>query len=535
MTQAVTLSDFFDESCSKYSQLPAFTCMGQTLTFAEVHQYATQFASYLQNHTSLEAGDRIAIQMPNLLQYPIAVYGALKAGLVVVNTNPLYTDREIKHQLNDSGAKALLVLANIAKEASEVIKDTPVETVIVTEVADLHPFIKRHLINFVVKRVKKMVPKVDFDQPVAFTEAMSLGAQSSLKPVTAKPEDVAILQYTGGTTGVAKGAMLSHRNLMANQRQMVAHLEECMVEGKEIYVAPLPLYHIYAFNFHCVSLFGRGARNILIPNPRDLPALVGAIKNEPITGFVGLDTLFKALCNNDAFAQLDFSKLRTTSSGGMALTSDTAELWKSVTGVVPNEGYGLTETSPVVSANRADDIQPGTVGVPLPGTEVKTVDENGKTTAVGEPGELLVRGPQVMEGYWQRPDETAKAIDQEGWFATGDIATIDKAGYIRIVDRKKDMILVSGFNVYPAEVEDVVVSHPKVLEAAVIGILDAKSGEAVKVFVVKKDESLTDKEIIEYARDNLTAYKVPKKVEFCEDLPKSNVGKVLRKELRSQC
>ncbi len=534
MTQAVTLCDLFDQTCNKYSGLPAFTCMGQTLSFAEVHERATQFASYLQNHTSLQPGDRIAIQMPNLLQYPIAVYGALKAGLVVVNTNPLYTDREIKHQLIDSGAKALLVLANIAKEASDIIKDTSVEMVIVTEVADLHPFFKRFLLNFVVKHVKKMVPKVYFDRSVAFTDALKLGKGSSLKPHTPKPEDIAILQYTGGTTGVAKGAMLSHRNLVANGSQIVRHLEGVMEEGKEIYVAPLPLYHIYAFNFHCLSLFSRGSRNILIPNPRDLPSLIGAIKNEPITGFVGLDTLFKALCNNEAFKQIDFSKLKTTSSGGMALTRDTGELWQAVTGITPSEGYGLTETSPVVSANFPQDIKVGTVGVALADTEVKTVDENGATTPVGEPGELLVKGPQVMEGYWQRPDDTAKAIDEEGWFATGDIATIDEAGYIRIVDRKKDMILVSGFNVYPAEVEDVIVSHPKVLEAAVIGVPDAKSGEAVKVFVVKKDDSLTDKEVILHARENLTAYKVPKKVEFCEDLPKSNVGKVLRKELRSK-
>ncbi|BFM07484.1 AMP-binding protein [Halioxenophilus aromaticivorans] len=534
MAKAVNLCDLFDQTCKKYSQLPAFTCMGQTLTFAEVDTYTTQFASYLQNHTNLKPGDRIAIQMPNLLQYPIAVYGALKAGLIVVNTNPLYTDREIKHQLNDSGAKALLVLANIAKEANEVVKDTPVETVIVTEVADLHPFLKRHLLNFVVKRIKKMVPEVNFENRVSFTDALKLGAASTFKPGVTNPEDIAILQYTGGTTGVAKGAMLSHRNLIANRGQIVDHLEEVMKEGEEIYIAPLPLYHIYAFNFHCVSLFSRGSLNILIPNPRDLPALLGAIKKVRFTGFVGLDTLFKALCNNEQFKSLDFSALRTTSSGGMALTRDTAELWQKITGVTPNEGYGLTETSPVVSANYANAIKPGTVGVALPHTEVKTVDENGQATAIDEPGELLVRGPQVMEGYWQRPEETAKNIDAEGWFATGDIATIDEAGYIRIVDRKKDMILVSGFNVYPAEVEDVIVSHPKVLEAAVIGVPDARSGEAVKVFVVKKDATLTDKDVISYARDNLTAYKVPKKVEFCEDLPKSNVGKVLRKELRSQ-
>lgn len=534
MTELGNLCDLFDQACNKYSDLPAFTCMGHTLTYSEIQQYTDSFASFLQNHTNLKPGDRIAIQMPNVLQYPIAVFSALKAGFIVVNTNPLYTDREIRHQLNDSGAKALLVLANIAKEASEVVKDTSVETVIVTEVADLHPFLKRHLLNFAVKYVKKMVPDVAFENQISFTQAMKLGAGSALRPVTPQPEDIAILQYTGGTTGVAKGAMLSHRNLVSNCLQIIEHIPEAMVEAKETYAAPLPLYHIYAFNFHCISLLSRGARNILIPNPRDLPSLVSAIKGQSITGFVGLDTLFKALCNNDSFKQLDFSTLRNTSSGGMALTGDTAELWKSVTGITPNEGYGLTETSPVVSANYANDIRPGTVGLPLPQTEIKTVDDSGVETGVGESGELLVRGPQVMEGYWQRPEDTQNAISADGWFATGDIATVDSDGFIRIVDRKKDMILVSGFNVYPAEVEDVIVSHPKVMEAAVIGIPSAKSGEAVKVFVVAKDDSLTDSEVIEFAREKLTAYKVPRKVEFCQDLPKSNVGKVLRKELRDK-
>jgi len=532
MTEPANLCELFDQVCKEFDNQNAFTCLGHSLTFKQIHAYATDFASFLQNHTSLQPGDRIAIQMPNLLQYPIAVYGALKAGLTVVNTNPLYTDREIKHQMRDSGAKALLVLANVAKEASEVIRDTPVETVIVTEIADLHPFLKKTVINFAVKYIKNMIPELNFDNPVSFTDALKLGAGSPLKPVAVAAEDVAILQYTGGTTGVAKGAMLSHRNLMANRSQIVEHLHDAMVVGNEIYVAPLPLYHIYAFNFHCISLFSRGARNILIPNPRDIPSLIKAIKGEPFTGFVGLDTLFRALCNNEDFKRIDFSHLRTTSSGGMALNRDTAELWHSVTGVTPNEGYGLTETSPVVSGSYCKDIHSGTVGLPLPRTEVKTVDESGQETPRGEPGELLVRGPQVMEGYWQRPEDTAKSISADGWLATGDIATIDDEGYIRIVDRKKDMILVSGFNVYPAEVEDVIVSHPKVQEAAVIGVPDAKSGEAVKVFVVAKDNSLTEQELIKYARENLTAYKVPRKVEFCKDLPKSNVGKVLRKELR---
>ncbi|WP_317929236.1 AMP-binding protein [Halioxenophilus sp. WMMB6] len=532
MSEPTTLCELFDLACSEFGQMPAFTCMGQTLSYDDIHHLSLEFASYLQHHTSLKPGDRIAVQMPNLLQYPVVVFGALKAGLVVVNTNPLYTEREIEHQLNDAGAKAIVLLANIGAAADHILANTSIELAIVTEVADLHPPLKSQLINFAAKYLKRLVPKLHFPKQITLKQALKLGAKQALHPVAVKPEHIAVLQYTGGTTGVAKGAMLSHRNLASNRAQIVEHLADVMIWGEEVYVAPLPLYHIYAFNFHCLSLFSRGARNILIPNPRDIPAFVKALKHESITGFVGLDTLFKSLCHNDAFCQLDFSRLRTTSSGGMALTRDTAELWHKVTGCMANEGYGLTETSPVVSANLARDIRPGTVGLPLPHTEIKTIDDQGSPTAVGEPGELCVRGPQVMEGYWQRPDETAKVLQPDGWFHTGDIATIDAEGYIRIVDRKKDMIVVSGFNVYPNEVEEVVVSHPKVREAAVIGVPDEKSGEAVKVYVVAKDSSLTKKELIAYCREQLTAYKIPRIVEFCTELPKSNVGKVLRKELR---
>ncbi len=534
MIEPHSICEVFDEACQKYSDLPAFTCMGKTLSFADVNRLSLQFASYLQHCSHLQPGDRIAIQMPNILQYPIALFGALKAGLIVVNTNPLYTEREIEHQLIDSGAKALVVLANTAEAASHVVEKTQVESVIITEAADLHDSPKRHLINFAAKYVKKMVPKLKFKNQIGFRQALKLGAKQSYDKVDVKPTDLAVLQYTGGTTGRAKAAMLSHRNLVANKEQVSQHMDDIMKEGEEVFVAPLPLYHIYAFNFHCLSLFSRGARNILIPNPRDIPGFVAALKNEQITGFVGLDTLFKALCHNEDFKRLDFSQLRTTSSGGMALTSDTGKLWTKVTGCVVNEGYGLTETSPVVCASHADDIRSGTVGLPVPDTEVKTVDDEGNTTDVGVPGELCIRGPQVMEGYWQRPEETAKVMTEDGWFLTGDIATIDEEGFIRIVDRKKDMIVVSGFNVYPNEVEDIVVSHPKVLEAAVVGVPDEKSGEAIKLFVVASDPSVTADEIIEHCRESLTAYKVPRKIEFCNELPKSNVGKVLRKELRNQ-
>ncbi|GLS27510.1 AMP-binding protein [Marinibactrum halimedae] len=524
--------DVFNETNQKYQNNPAFTCMGRTLSFKDIDALSAKFASYLQNHTSLEPGDRIAVQLPNLLQYPVVVFGAMRAGMTIVNTNPLYTPRELEHQLKDSGAKALVVLSNIATAAAEVISKTPVKHVIVTNIADLHTPVKRLLINSVVKYVKKMVPEFSFPNQIAFTKAIKLGEQKAYQPVTVNHEDIAVLQYTGGTTGVAKGAMLLHSNLVANMEQVREHLGDAFREAEELYVCPLPLYHIYAFTIHCMCLYSRGNESLLIPNPRDIPAFVKELKGKSITGFVGLNTLFNALCHNEDFKQLDFSSLRTTSSGGMALTNEVATRWEKVAGIRPAEGYGLTETSPVVCANKPSEICPGSVGTPVPGTEIKTIDENGAETELGAPGELCVRGPQVMKGYWKRPEATAEVIDEQGWFKTGDVATIDEKHFVRIVDRKKDMIIVSGFNVYPNEVEDVISSHPKVLEAAAIGVPDAKSGEAVKVFVVKEEDSLTDKDVIDYCRERLTAYKVPRMIEFRDDLPKSNVGKVLRKELR---
>ena len=529
-----SILDVFSGACAKFGDRPAFTCLGQTLSIADIDKLSGKFASYLQNHTGLKPGDRIAVQLPNVLQYPVVVFGAMRAGLIVVNTNPLYTHRELKHQLNDSGAKALVVLANIADTAAKVVPETGVETVIVSEIADLHSPVKRVLINSVAKYIKKMVPEFSFANQVNFREAMAQGANKPHTDVQAKPDDVAVLQYTGGTTGVAKGAMLTNRNLVANMEQVREALGDSMKEGEEFYVAPLPLYHIYAFTIHCMSLFSTGNHSLLIPNPRDIPAFVKTLKGLRFTGFVGLNTLFNGLMRNPEFAELDFSKLHTTASGGMALTRDTANRWEKMTGCVVTEGYGMTETSPVVSFNPASAVQLGTVGVAVPATEVKVIDENGNDLPNNTPGELCVRGPQVMKGYWQREEATAECLDSEGWLRTGDMAVIQDDGYIKIVDRKKDMIIVSGFNVYPNEIEDVISAHDKVTEAAAIGIPDEKSGELVKLFVVKADASLTEEEVIAYCRENMTAYKVPKKVEFREDLPKTNVGKILRRELRDE-
>ena len=529
-----SILDVFTAATAKYSDRPAFTCVGHTLTIGDIDRLSGNFASYLQNKTNLKPGDRIAVQLPNVLQYPVVVFGALRAGLVVVNTNPLYTKRELKHQLNDSGAKALVVLANIADTASGVIEETGVEQVIVSEIADLHPPLKRVLINSVAKYIKKMVPEFSFKNRVDFRDAMAAGAAQSHQDVQRSPEDIAVLQYTGGTTGVAKGAMLTNRNLVANMEQVREALGDSMKEGEEVYVSPLPLYHIYAFTIHCMCLFTTGNHSVLIPNPRDIPGFVKTLKGKRITGFVGLNTLFNGLMRNPEFANLDFSKLHTTCSGGMALTRDTAVRWEKMTGCTVTEGYGMTETSPVVSFNPAEAVQLGTVGVAVPGTEVKVIDENGNDLPNNSPGELCVRGPQVMKGYWERPEATAETIDSEGWLKTGDMAVIQDDGYIKIVDRKKDMIIVSGFNVYPNEIEDIVSAHDKVTEAAAVGIPNEKTGESVKLFVVKADDSLTAEELVAYCRENMTAYKVPKDIEFRDDLPKTNVGKILRRELRDE-
>ncbi|GAA5317248.1 MAG: long-chain-fatty-acid--CoA ligase FadD1 [Candidatus Pelagadaptatus aseana] len=526
-----TAPEAFQAAFKAYSDKPAFTALGKTLTYGEIDRLSAQFASYLQNHTGLKEGDAVAVQLPNILQYPVVIYGVLRAGMTLVNTNPLYTTREVKHQLNDSGAKALIVLANIAETAAEIIDETPVEQVIVTEVGDLHGFPKGLIINAVAKHVKKLVPKFHFKNQISFKSALAKGSKQNFTPVERTAEDVAVLQYTGGTTGVAKGAMLTHGNLVANMNQVADRLDVLEV-GKEILIAPLPLYHIYAFTAHCMAMAVNGCHNILIPNPRDLDSIVTAMKPYQITGFVGLNTLFNGLCHHEPFKALDFSKLKLTNSGGMALTSDVAELWKSVTGCEVSEGYGMTETSPVVTSNPPNAIKLGSVGIPVKDTEIKIVDAEGNEVPTGESGELLVRGPQVMKGYWKRPEATAEILSEDGWLDTGDMGVITEDGYLKIVDRKKDMIIVSGFNVYPNEIEDEICKHPGVLEAAAIGVEDAKTGEAVKLFLVKSDENLTKEEVIEFARKQLTAYKVPKQIQFMEDLPKSNVGKILRRELR---
>lgn len=529
-----TLNELVDFACKEYPKNDAFTCLGKTLSFAEVDRLSSQFASYLQHHTKLSPGDRVAVQIPNLLQYPVAVFGILRAGMIVVNTNPLYTEREVKHQLNDAGAKALVVLANIAQTAAKVIEDTPVETVIVTEIGDLHGGLKGKLMNFVISKVKKMIPPFSFKNSVKFNKALELGSDLPAKKVTVASEDIAVLQYTGGTTGVAKGAMLTHGNLTANFKQVYALTDGTLGEGTEVFAAPLPLYHVYAFTTHCSMVFGLGNHSILIPNPRDFDSLVKALAPHKITGFIGLNTLYNGLAHHEGFRGLDFSHLKVCNAGGMAMTPDVSKLWTDLTGVAIAEGYGLTETSPVASANPLNDIRIGTVGKAIIDTEIVLMDSEHKVVPKGERGEIAIRGPQVMKGYWQRPEATAEVMTPDGFFLTGDIGTIDDDGYIRIVDRIKDMILVSGFNVYPNEIEQAVSEHPKILESAAIGVPHPKSGEAVKLFVVKSDDSLTEAEVISYCREVLTGYKIPKFVEFKDELPKSNVGKILRRVLKEE-
>ena len=523
------------ESCRRFADKPAFTCLGKTLTWGEIHTLSGAFAAYLQEHTDLQPGDRIAVQMPNILQYPIVVFGAIRAGMVVVNTNPLYTTREMEHQFNDSGAKALVCLANMAHLAEEVLPRTGVKHVIVTELGDTLPLFKRLLVNYVVKNVKKMVPPYNLPTAVKFTKAMALGAGRPVKEASPQSGDIAVLQYTGGTTGVAKGAMLTHRNLIANMLQARALMGSNLHEAQETIVAPLPLYHIYAFTMHCMAMMFIGNHNLLIANPRDLPAMIKDMAKWKFSGFVGLNTLFVAMCNNEEFRKLDFSNLKLTLSGGMALQAATAERWKQVTGCDICEGFGMTETSPAASVNPISNIKIGTIGIPVPSTLFKVIDDDGNELPLGERGELCIKGPQVMRGYWKRQEATDEILDSEGWLKTGDIGIIQEDGYMRIVDRKKDMILVSGFNVYPNELEDALATLPGVMMCAAIGIPDEKSGEAVKMFVVvKPGETVTKEQVMEHMRANVTGYKVPRSIEFRDTLPATNVGKILRRELRDE-
>ncbi|HCM04632.1 MAG TPA: long-chain fatty acid--CoA ligase [Oceanospirillales bacterium] len=533
-TKYQSVIEVFNNFVTKYAENPAFTCLGQTLTYADLEEKSAAFAAYLQNETSLVAGDRIAVQLPNVLQYPIVVFGAMRAGMTVVNTNPLYTEREMEHQFNDSGAKALVVLANMASKAESILANTSIETVIVTEVGDMNTTVKRILINSVVKYVKKEVPAFNIPNAISLRKALSLGQGKPFTTPEIKQDDVAVLQYTGGTTGVAKGAMLTHGNLIANMMQCHGLFSMALDTGKETAIAPLPLYHIYAFTVHCMVLLETGNHSVLIPNPRDIPGFIKVLQEAKFSCFVGLNTLFVALCNQPAFKALNFSGLKLTISGGMALTKDAADSWKKVTGSDIAEGFGMTETSPVVSFNPPGHIKLGTIGLPVASTNCKVIDDNGNELPLGEAGELCVKGPQVMKGYWQRPEATAETIDSDGWLKTGDVAVIDDEGYLKIVDRKKDMIIVSGFNVYPNEVEDEIVTHPDIIEAAAIGIPDEKTSESVKVFVVSSNENLTASDVQAWARERLTAYKVPRHVEFRDELPKTNVGKILRRELRDE-
>jgi len=529
-----SVMDIFRSSVERFASNIAFSCMGQSLTYADLDRLSGDFAAWLQHETTLVPGDRIAIQLPNLLQYPVAVFGAIRAGLVVVNTNPLYTEREMRHQFKDSGAKAVLILANMADKLERILDKTDIEHVLVTQIGDMHGFPKRPLINFVVKYVKKMVPRYSLPQAVSFRAALAKGSGLSHQDVDGKPDDLAVLQYTGGTTGLAKGTMLTHRNLVANMLQAKRAIGAGLDEGREVVIAPLPVYHIYTFTVNCLFMLNVGNHSVLITNPRDLDAFVKELKATPFSGFVGLNTLFNALCNREDFRDLNFSRLHLTISGGMALTRAVANRWEEVTGCPVAEGYGLTETSPIVSFNPVDAIQLGTIGRPVAGTELKVTDADGNEAPVGEPGELCVSGPQVMKGYWNKDDETAKVIDADGFFHTGDIAVIQDDGYVRIVDRKKDMILVSGFNVYPNEIEDVVATHPDVTESCAVGVADEASGEVIKLFVVAKDPELTAEALRTWCKKELTAYKVPKVIEFRDELPKTNVGKVLRRQLRDE-
>ncbi len=527
-----TILDVFFIAVANYGERPAFSCMGKTLTFTDLDRLSAQFAAYLQQHTNLKPGDRIALQLPNILQYPVAMFGALRAGLVIVNTNPLYTPREMQHQFADSGARAIVVLVNMAKKVQDVLANTQLSYVFVTEMGDLHPLPKRLLINAAVKYVKKMVPAYELPQAISLQHSLSKMHGKQPTKVTLKKNDIALLQYTGGTTGIAKGAVLTHANLIANMLQCEPYLERAGIGKKaEVIIAPLPLYHIYAFMLHCVSMLAHGSHSVLIPNPRDMTAFIKEMTHYRFSMFVGLNTLFVGLMAHAKFAELDFSNLKLTMSGGMALTEAAASRWQEATGCAVLEGYGLTESSPVVSINPAGHARIGTIGLAVPSTEIKIISDDGESLPVGEIGELCVRGPQVTQGYWQNAEATSKTII-DGWLYTGDIAQVEADGFMRIVDRKKDMIIVSGFNVYPNEIENVVAMHPDVMECAAIGVPDSGSGETVKLFVVARNASLTAEALRAFAKENLTAYKVPRQIEFRNELPKSNVGKVLRRELR---
>ncbi|NRD73838.1 long-chain-fatty-acid--CoA ligase FadD [Shewanella sp. VB17] len=530
-----SLVDMLETSVSKYADQAAFVNMGATLTYRKLEERSRAFAAYLQHELKLEKGDRVAIMMPNVLQYPIALFGALRAGMVVVNVNPLYTARELKHQLHDSGAKAIVIVSNFAHTLEKVVEQTGVSHVILTGLGDLLGTPKRTVVNFVVKYIKKMVPKYHLPHAISMRKVLQKGRRMQYVKPTLESDDLAFLQYTGGTTGVSKGAMLTHSNVVSNVLQADAAYSPMLVDGKEFVVTALPLYHIFALTVNCLLFMHKGANNLLITNPRDLPAFIGELKKYPYTALTGVNTLFNALVNAEEFTRLDFSHLKLSIGGGMAVQRAVADKWQHITQTKLLEGYGLTEASPLVTCcpyNLAG--YNGSIGFPVAMTDIQIRDDEGKELAQGEVGELFVNGPQIMKGYWQLAEETANVIGNDGYLATGDIGYMDEQGYFFIVDRKKDMILVSGFNVFPNEVEEVVAMHPNVVEVAAVGIPNELSGESVKVFVVKNDTSLGEQDLIAHCRQHLTGYKVPKLVEFRGELPKSNVGKILRRELRDE-
>ena len=528
-----SLVDMLMESVERYGDRPAFANMGHRMTYRELDTASRNFAGFLQSRLGLAKGDRLAIMSPNLLQYPVALFGALRAGLVVVNVNPLYTARELRHQLSDSGTTTILILENFCHVLEECLADTPVKTVITTRMGDLLPFPKSLIVDLVVKYVKQLVPAFHIPGTVTFSEALAQGASAPLEPVSLAHEDLAFLQYTGGTTGVAKGAMLSHGNMVANVEQAVAWIGPYLSPGSETVITALPLYHIFALTGNCFSFIRIGGLNHLVTNPRDMPGFVKELSKVRFSGITGVNTLFNGLLNTPGFSDVDFSSLKMSIGGGMAVQASVAKRWKETTGSTLLEAYGLTETSPTVTINPFDlESFNGSIGLPVSSTECRIVSDEGEMLGVGETGELCVRGPQVMVGYWERPEETRACLDAQGWLKTGDVARFDENGFVYLVDRKKDMIIVSGFNVYPSEIEEVVSSHPDVLEVGAIGVPDDQTGEAVKVVVVKRNPGLTRESLEAHCRENLTAYKCPKHVEFAAELPKSNVGKILRRELR---
>jgi long-chain acyl-CoA synthetase len=539
VSQYSSLVQLLEEAFHKHASRNAYAYMDKFFTFADIDRHSAAFAAWLQSR-GLARGARVAIMMPNVVQYPIAVAAVLRAGYVVVNVNPLYTPRELEHQLKDSGAEAIVILENFAATLQQVVARTPVKHVVVASLGEMLGFPKGVIVNYTVRKLRKMVPAFSLPGHVRFSDALDAGARRRLEPVQVRAEDIAFLQYTGGTTGVSKGATLTHRNLIANVLQMEAWIVPALqdtsrgpVPEQFVYICALPLYHVFALVVNCLFGMRIGSLNVLITNPRDIPGLVKELAKYKFNVIPGVNTLYNALCENAEFRKLDFSSLRVANGGGMAVQKAVSDKWMAITGLPIIEGYGLSETSPVATCNPIDNVEyTGSIGLPFPSTEIQILDDDGRPVPLGQPGEIAIRGPQVMAGYWNRPDETAKVMTPDGFFKSGDIGIMDERGYIRIVDRKKDMILVSGFNVYPNEIESVIATHPGVVECAAVGVPDEKSGEAVKVFVVRKDPDLTAEQLMEFCRQNLTAYKKPKYIEFRDELPKTNVGKILRRELR---